>query len=103
MGSFVKIGDLVQTALQQLGMDRSDDIFRLRRAWPDIVGAAAAQKSAPEKIKKDQLVVHVEHSVLLTELDRYYKQAVLDRVQQYLGQKNIQKVLFKIGEIHHGV
>ena len=60
------IGDLLPGALPQLG-DRLVE-FRLRRAWPALVGADVARRARPTTLAAGTLTVVVDNSPWLSEL-----------------------------------
>lgn len=71
---------------------------KLTDEWTQIMGRKLAPRTKPLLKDKGVLCVWVKDSVLAFELSQKYDQAVLKRAQAVLGEKEIQKVIFRIGE-----
>lgn len=71
---------------------------RLTNEWPQIMGGKLAPRTKPFLKEKGLLCVWVSDSVLAFELSQKYSQAVLKRAQAVLGETEIQKVIFRVGE-----
>ena len=52
-----------------------------QREWPQLAGASS-QFSYPAKLKEDTLIVHVQHSVYLSDF-QFYKNEVEKKLSQY--------------------
>jgi len=53
----------------------------------------------PVAIRGKTLIVHVDSSVWLSELSRFFRDKMLEQVRSELGEKRIRDIRFKIGDV----
>jgi predicted nucleic acid-binding Zn ribbon protein len=61
------------------------------RRWPEVVGEILADRCRPVAVRKGVLVVHVQSSVWMHEL-QMQKMEILERIQSLLGVSTIQDI-----------
>lgn len=75
------VSELVDSAAESLFPRNMFVLFRIRSAWPDIVGAIAAAKTFPAFLNDATLKVEVAHPAYLMSLDsRRAKDAIVLRI-----------------------
>jgi hypothetical protein len=92
----VAIGRFVGDFLQGLKVRASGAPTGIEDAWPSLVGSAAAVHTRPGRFVKGELVVFVDNSVWLSELQRYSKTDILERIQQRFGKERVQGLRFQL-------
>ena len=94
----VPIGDVLGRLLKRLGLERRTREARIALEWGRVVGETIARHSKPVGVRGKTLLVHVDSSVWLAELDRYFKGAMLEKIRDELGERRIVDIRFRIGE-----
>ncbi|MBN1689319.1 MAG: DUF721 domain-containing protein [Candidatus Omnitrophica bacterium] len=67
--------------------------------WPSIAGPKIAPHTKPSLGKNGSLYVWVDQSTLAFELNQRYRQNLLKRTQAVLGEENVNKIYFRVGQI----
>ncbi|MCX6357416.1 MAG: DUF721 domain-containing protein [Candidatus Aureabacteria bacterium] len=98
-GETMRIGDVLDTLLRKLGLDKKARDARIVQEWERIVGPTIARHSAPAGMRGKILIVNVDSSVWLAELSRFFKEKILAAVRAELGEERIQDIRFRIGEL----
>ena len=83
----VPIGDVLGRLLKRLGLERRTREARIALEWGRVVGETIARHSKPVGVRGK------------TELDRYFKGAMLEKIRDELGERRIVDIRFRIGEI----
>lgn len=97
-GAPAPISGVVETVLKKLGLERRYKESQIPAFWEKWVGEAISQHTKPYRVVNKKLVVYVDSSVWLDQLNRYYKTWILKRVQTALGKELIGDIHFKVGE-----
>ena len=92
----VAIGRFVGDFLQGLKVRASGAPTGIEEAWPAFVGSAAAAHTRPGRFVKGELVIFVDSSVWLSELQRYSKAEILEKIQQRFGKERVQGLRFQL-------
>ena len=93
------IGEILPKVISKLGLAQKVKEVELLRDWQEIVGEAIARHSQPVTLDKGHLTVNVDSSPWLSELERYSKQKILEKVQARLGKKAVRRIRFRIGTV----
>jgi len=93
------IKDCLPQVLQNLKTPEKAKRQALLEAWPAIAGQLFAPHTKPSLTEDGKLFVWVDRSVLAFELNRKYKQSILKRTQAVIGEKEVQQVFFRVGQI----
>ena len=72
---------------------------RVFQIWNSVVGPAIAQHAQPSALRTGKLFVYVDSSAWLAQLDRYLKQSIIKRLNQKLGKKLVENIIFRSGEV----
>jgi predicted nucleic acid-binding Zn ribbon protein len=95
----VPIGEVLGKLLRKLGLERRTREARIALEWERVVGDTIARHSKPAGVRGKTLLVNVDSSVWLAELNRYFKDAMIEKIQAELGETRISDIRFRIGEI----
>ncbi|MDD5556135.1 MAG: DUF721 domain-containing protein [bacterium] len=96
------IGEILAKVLKKLGLERRAREARIVTEWERLVGGRIAAHTRPAGIRGVTLIVHVDSSVWLSELQRYFKEGMLERIRGELGDSRIRDIRFRIGEVGPG-
>jgi predicted nucleic acid-binding Zn ribbon protein len=83
--------------MKDLRMDDRRAEAELVKVWNDLLDPILTAHAQPHNLHKGTLFVNVDSSVWLTEIVRYRRKEILDRLQHSFGRSLIQKISFRIG------
>jgi len=83
--------------MKDLRMDARQGEAEIVKVWNDLLDPVITAHAQPANLHKGTLFVNVDTSVWLTEIVRYRRKEVLDRLQHSFGKNMIQKISFRIG------
>ena len=88
-----KLGNTLQTLLQDLGIENKIKQYRIINQWPEIVGEQVARHTQAEKIRDNILYVKVKSMTWRTEL-LFQKPHILNRISEQVGRDLIRDIRF---------
>ena len=89
--------DVVPRVLAGLGLDRRRAEAEVMKVWNNLLDPNIVAHAQPTGIRKGTLFVTVDSSVWLSEIVRYRRKEVLDRLQHSFGRDLITKISFRVG------
>ena len=89
--------DLVNKALKTLRLDQRTSESQILKAWTHLIDPTLTAHAQPVGIRKGTLFVNVDNSVWLSEIVRYRREEILERLQTCFGKEMIQRISFRIG------
>ena len=92
-----KVGDLVPQVFTDLRMDQKRAEIEIVRVWNDLLDPNVTTHAQPAGIRNGTLFVNVDSSVWLSEIVRYRRKEILDRLQHSFGREVIARISFRIG------
>ncbi len=97
-GPLDSIASILADIAHRLGLEAKMLECRLRREWPDIVGAQIAAHTRPDQIRFKKLYLSVRNSVWLQQLT-FLKPVLIEKVNAVAGQPLVSEIVMRIGEI----
>jgi len=91
------IRDIVPNILNKLGLERRLAERAILKVWNDSMDPNIAAHACPTGLRNGTLFVAVDNSVWLSEIVRYRRREILDRLQHSFGLELIRKISFRIG------
>ena len=91
------IADLMPGVLNGLGLDRRRAEAEIARVWNYLVDPNITAHAQPTGLNKGTLFVTVDSSVWLSEIVRYRRKEILDRLQHSFGHDLIARISFRVG------
>lgn len=92
-----KPADVLSKLMKDLRMDQRRGEAEIVRVWNDLIDPAIVTHAQPAGIRNGTLFVTVDSSVWLSEIVRYRRKEILERLQHSFGPKLIQKISFRVG------
>jgi len=89
-------GELLPQVLVDLKLDTRRADAEIVKVWNELDHNITAH-AQPANLHKGTLFVNVDSSVWLTEIVRYRRKEILDRLQNSFGKLTVQKISFRIG------
>lgn len=91
------VGTLVSEVLRTHRIAERQGDVEIVRVWNDLMDPAIVAHAQPDRLHKGTLFINVDSSVWLSELVRYRRKEILDRLQHSFGREAIQRLSFRIG------
>lgn len=88
---------LMPKVLSNLRMESRQKEAEIVRVWNSLIDPILAQHAQPTGIHNGTLFVNVDNSVWLSEIVRYRRKEILDRLQHSFGKALIKKISFRLG------
>jgi predicted nucleic acid-binding Zn ribbon protein len=89
--------DVLLRVLAGLRLDRRRAEAEVMKVWNNLLDPNIVAHAQPTGIRKGTLFVTVDSSVWLSEIVRYRRKEVLDRLQHSFGRDLITKISFRVG------
>ena len=90
-------GKIVSKVLSDLKMDSRRADIEIVKVWNELLDPNITAHAQPHNLHQGTLFVDVDTSVWLTEIVRYRRKEILDRLQHSFGKNLIRKISFRIG------
>lgn len=91
------VGLLMPTLLKELGLERRRAEAELVKVWNHLIDPNLVAHAQPTGLHKGTLFVTVDNSVWLSEIVRYRRHEILERIQLVVGKAMVQKISFRVG------
>jgi predicted nucleic acid-binding Zn ribbon protein len=92
-----RVGDLMPKVLTKLGIERRQGEAEILKVWNNLIDPRIAAHAQPTGLHKGTLFVTVDNSVWLSEIVRYRRREILDRLQHGFGRDVIARISFRVG------
>ena len=91
------VGELLPAVLKDLRLDARQAEAEVVKVWNSLIDPAVTAHAQPANLHKGTLFVNVDSNAWLSEIVRYRRHEILDRLQNSFGKTAIQKISFRIG------
>jgi len=91
------IGDLMPDLMKELRLDSRRAEAEVVKVWNSLIDPVVTAHAQPANLHKGTLFVNVDSSVWLSEIIRYRRREILERLQHSFGATVVQKISFRIG------
>ena len=89
--------DVLPRVLSELRIDRRRAEAEVVRVWNNLLDPNIVAHAQPTGLSKGTLFVTVDSSVWLSEIVRYRRKEILDRLQHSFGRDFIARISFRVG------
>jgi len=89
--------DLMQSVLTEMGMDKRRMDAEVVKVWNNLLDPNIVAHAQPTGLRKGTLFVTVDSSAWLSEIVRYRRKEILDRLQHSFGREFICRISFSVG------
>lgn len=90
-------GELLPRVLEDLRLDRRRTEAEIVRVWNNLLDPNIVAHAQPTGLWKGTLFVTVDSNVWLTEIVRYRRREILERLQHSFGREMITRISFRVG------
>jgi hypothetical protein len=87
----------LQKVIGDLRIDRRQSEAEIVRVWNQLLDPVIVVHAQPTGLHKGTLFVNVDSSTWLSEIVRYRRKEILDRLQHSFGRDLIAKISFRVG------
>ena len=91
------VGEVVPQVLSGLRLEQRRAEAEIVRVWNNLLDPNIVAHAQPAGIRNGTLFVNVDNSVWLSEIVRYRRKEILDRLQHSFGRNVITRISFRIG------
>jgi predicted nucleic acid-binding Zn ribbon protein len=92
-----RAGDVLPELMKDLRMDARQGEAEVVKVWNSLLDPNITAHAQPANLHKGTLFVNVDSSVWLSEIVRYRRKEILDRLQHSFGKNLIQRISFRVG------
>ena len=92
-----RAGEVLPALMKDLRLDARQAEAEVVKVWNALIDPAVTAHAQPANLHKGTLFVNVDSSVWLSEIVRYRRKEILDRLQNSFGKSVVQKISFRIG------
>jgi hypothetical protein len=92
-----RAGDVLPRLMKDLRMEARQSEAEIVKVWNSLLDPNITAHAQPANLHKGTLFVNVDNSVWLSEIVRYRRKEILDRLQHGYGKNLIQRISFRIG------
>jgi len=91
------VSAVLPRVLSEMRIDRRRAEAEVVKVWNDLLDPTIVAHAQPTGLHKGTLFVAVDSSVWLSEIVRYRRKEILDRLQHSFGRDMIRKISFRLG------
>lgn len=91
------LSSVMPQVLSDLRIDQRRSEAEIVKAWNNLLDPNIVSHAQPTGIRKGTLFVTVDSSVWLSEIVRYRRKEILDRLRHCFGRDLIAKISFRVG------
>jgi predicted nucleic acid-binding Zn ribbon protein len=91
------VGDLMPQVLARLRLEERVAESQIQTVWKRTIDPLLAQHAQPAGLVRGTLFVNVDSNVWLSEIVRYRRHEILERLQLAVGKSMVQKISFRVG------
>jgi len=91
------VTEVLPKILSELRMDKRQAESEVIKVWNNLIDPNIVAHAKPTGLNKGTLFVTVDNSVWLSEIVRYRRREILERLQHSFGKDVIAKISFRVG------
>jgi predicted nucleic acid-binding Zn ribbon protein len=88
---------IIANVLADLKMDSRRADIEIVKVWNELIDPNLTAHAQPHNLHKGTLFVNVDSNAWLSEIVRYRRKEILDRLQFSFGKELIKKISFRVG------
>lgn len=90
-------GELIPGVLSGFRIEQKRGEIEIVKVWNDLIDPNIVAHAQPTGLHKGTLFVTVDNNVWLSEIVRYKRKEILERLQHSFGREVIQRISFRVG------
>lgn len=93
-----KVDSILKKVLSSLNLGIKMKQYQIWEVWDSVVGEPIARQAQPQQVRNMILWVTVSSSTWMQQLE-FMKRQIIDRLNERIGEKVINDIRFRIGEL----
>ena len=89
--------EVLPALMKELRLDARQAEAEIVKVWNALIDPAVTAHAQPANLHKGTLFVNVDNSAWLSEIVRYRRREILERLQHSFGSNTVKKISFRIG------
>lgn len=90
-------GELIPGVLSGFRIEQKRGEIEIVKVWNDLIDPNIVAHAQPVGLNKGTLFVNVDNSVWLSEIVRYKRKEILERLQHSFGREVVKRISFRVG------
>jgi len=90
-------GAVLPALMKELRLDARQAEAEVVKVWNALIDPVITAHAQPANLHKGTLFVNVDSSVWLSEIVRYRRKEIIERLQHSFGKSVVQKISFRLG------
>jgi predicted nucleic acid-binding Zn ribbon protein len=91
------VGEVLSRLSANLRLDQRRAEIEILRVWNQLLDPTLVAHAQPVGLRRGTLFVNVDSSVWLSEIVRYHRHEILERLQHSFGRELIRRISFRLG------
>lgn len=91
------IGDILPQVLSGMRLDQKLAESQIQSVWAKVIDPQIAAHAKPTGLARGTLFVSVDSNTWLSEIVRYRRHEILERLQLAAGKTTVQRISFRVG------
>jgi len=92
-----RVGDVLPQVTRDLRLDQRRAEVEIVKVWNSMIDPLVVTHAQPAGVRNGTLFVNVDSSVWLSEIVRYRRREILDRLQYSFGREVIRRISYRVG------
>lgn len=92
-----RVGDFMPAVMKDLRIEARQADVEIVKVWNALIDPAITAHAQPANLHKGTLFVNVDSNAWLSEIVRYRRKEIIDRLQNSFGKSVVQKISFRLG------
>jgi hypothetical protein len=92
-----RVGDVLPSILGRIRIDQRQSESQILEVWKRVIDPCITAHARPVSLARGTVFVAVDSSVWLSEIVRYHRTEILERLQLAAGKDLVQRISFRIG------
>lgn len=92
-----RVGDLLPEVFTGFRIEQKRAETEIVKVWNNLIDPNIVAHARPTGLNKGTLFVTVDNNVWLSEIIRYKRKEILERLQHSFGRELIQRISFRVG------
>jgi hypothetical protein len=92
-----RVGDLLPKVLTGFRIEQKRGEIEIVKVWNHLIDPNVTAHAQPVGLNKGTLFVNVDNNVWLSEIVRYKRKEILERLQHSFGSEVVKRISFRVG------
>lgn len=90
-------GEVIPSVLSGFRIEQKRGEIEILKVWNHLIDPTVTAHAQPVNLHRGTLFVNVDNNVWLSEIVRYKRKEILERLQHSFGRETIKRISFRVG------